>query len=282
MRDNTKTISNSPVNGSDKDYLLGVNDYELKRLDFQHGVWSEVTDGFLDRLNIQQEWKVLDAGSGPGFVSFDIRERIGDTGEITALEPSEMYLSHFKTYAAEKGWTNAKAILGTVETAELPENYYDLIFSRWVIGFVPDSELFIARLMRALKPGGILALEDYAFHGLNLYPSGGDYDKLAPYALEYWKYTGGDLRIAERVPEMFKKLGLKMTMYKPNSLAGSPGSGVFEWHHVFITHHIPLMIEKNIIPADVGNAILADWKHHRKNPNSIFFSPLVMDMAATK
>lgn len=265
-----------------KDYLLGVNDYELDRLHFQHGVWKGVTDNFFDKLNVKPGWKTLDVGSGPGFVSFDLRERIGDAGEITALEPSEMYLNHYKNYVKEKGWQNAKAISGTAETAELPENYYDLIFARWVIGFVPEPELFISKLARALKPGGILALQDYAFHGLNLYPAGGDYDKLAPYVSEYWKLTGGDLRIAERIPAMFKKLGLKLSVYKPNSIAGHPGSGIFEWHHLFITHHIPIMVEKNIMPEHTSKAILDDWNSHRANPDALFFSPLVVDMAAVK
>lgn len=264
------------------DYLLGVNDYELNRLHFQHSVWKEVTDSFLERLNVKPGWKALDAGSGPGFVSFDLREITGDTGEITALEPSEMYLNHYKNYVKEKGWLNAKAILGAVETTELPENYYDLIFSRWVIGFVPEPELFISKLTRALKPGGILALQDYAFHGLNLYPAGGSYDKLAPYVSEYWKLTGGDLRIAERIPEMFKNNGFKLSVYKPNSIAGSPGSGIFEWHHLFITHHIPVMIEKNIMPEHIGKEILDDWNKHRANPESIFFSPLAVDIAGVK
>lgn len=266
----------------EKDYLLGVNDFELDRLHFQHGVWKEVTDGFLSKLGVQKGWKVLDAGSGPGFVSFDIRKLIGDTGEITALEPSEIYLNHFKNYSIQNKWLNAKAVLGTAENAELPENYYDLVFSRWVIGFVPDPELFISKLVKTLKPGGIIALEDYAFHGLNLIPRGGAYEKLPQYVTEYWKISGGDLRIAERIPGIFKKLGLEQIVYKPNAIAGSSSSGIFKWHDLFISHHIPLMIEKSIMPADIGREILEDWNNHKKNPDSIFFSPLVLDMAAKK
>jgi len=270
------------MSNNTNDYLLGVNDFELDRLKFQHSVWKQVTDDLFDRLKIQKGWKVLDVGSGPGFVSFDLRERIGDTGEITALEPSELYLDHFRKHAVEHKWQNTRAILGTAEDAELSENYYDLIFARWVIGFVPDPEKFVKSLKRSLKPGGIIAFQDYAFHGLFLYPRGGDYEKLAPAVEEYWKYTGGDLRIAPRVPAIYKKLGLSQIEYKPNSLAGGPSSGVFQWHHLFITHHIPLMVEKNILSQNDGEAILADWNAHRANPDSLFFSPLVVDMAAVK
>jgi ubiquinone/menaquinone biosynthesis C-methylase UbiE len=263
-----------------KDYLLGVNQFELDRLRFQHSVWKEVTDTFFDRLKIQKGWKILDAGSGPGFVTMDLLERTGKNGELTALEPSEMYLNYFKNYCSKKNINNVKFISGTVETSpDLPENYYNLIFARWVIGFVPDPDLFIAKLSKSLAPGGIIAFEDYAFHGLYLYPRSGNYEKVSPAALEYWQLTGGDLCIAPRIPAIFKKYGLELVEFKPNSIAGSPGSGIFQWHHYFLTHHVPLMAEKGIITKETADEILADWDTHCSNPDSIFFSPLVVDVA---
>src|ERR1041384_5992071 len=117
----------------EKDYVLGVNDYELERLRFQHGVWKDVTDNLFTRLDIQKGWKVLDVGSGPGFVSMDLLQRVGKAGEITALEPSEMYLRYLKNECEKNNISNIKFINGSVETAALPENYFNLIFVRWVI-----------------------------------------------------------------------------------------------------------------------------------------------------
>ena len=270
------------ANKETADYILGINQYELERLGFQHGVWKEVTDTFLDKLGIQPGWKVLDVGAGPGFVSADIRQCVGASGEVTALEPSEMYLNYFKKNCNEKHWTNIKYILSDVENADLPENYYDLIFARWVIGFVPDPELFISKLKKSLKPGGIIAFQDYAFHGLFLYPRGGQYDNLSPAVEAYWKYTDGDLSIAVKIPLIFKKLGIELLEYKPNSLAGGPDTGIFKWHDSFITHHVPLMIEKGIISKEKGDAILMDWQEHTNNPDSLFFSPLVVNVSGKK
>ncbi|HEY3250996.1 MAG TPA: methyltransferase domain-containing protein, partial [Ignavibacteria bacterium] len=190
--------------------------------------------------------------------------------------------NYFKNYSNEKDWQNTKYILGTAESAQFPEDYYDFIFARWVIGFVPDPELFIDNLKKALAPGGIIAFQDYAFHGLYLYPRGGSYEELSSAVQDYWKYNGGDLTIAVRIPAIFKKFGLKLIDYRPNSIAGSPGSGIFKWHDAFITHHVPLMVEKNIITKESGDAILKDWTAHKNNPDSIFFSPLVVDVAGRK
>ncbi len=264
------------------DYILGINQYELERLRFQHGVWKEVTDTFLGKLGIRPSWKVLDVGAGPGFVAADLRVRVGTTGEVTALEPSEMYLKYFEKHCNERQWTNIKYILNDVENSNLPENYYDLIFARWVIGFVPDPEMFISKLIKAMKPGGVIAFQDYAFHGLFLYPRGGAYENLSQAVEAYWKYTGGDLSIAVKIPFIFKKLGIELLEYKPNSIAGGPDTGIFKWHNSFITHHVPLMVEKGIITNETGEGILNDWNRHKNNPDSIFFSPLVVNISGQK
>ena len=116
-----------------KDYILGVNQTELDRLEFQHNVWRNVTDNFLDKIKIRNGWKCLDVGAGPGFVSADIRKLAGDEGEVNALEPSDFYLNYFKETCNKNNWNNIKFILGNLEDVEIEKNYYDLIFQGVVV-----------------------------------------------------------------------------------------------------------------------------------------------------
>ncbi len=266
----------------EKEYLFVTNEAELARLQFQHEVWRPMTDPFLERLNIQKGWKCLDAGAGPGFVSMDLRHIVGDEGEITLLEPSSYYINSIRSAAELNNWTNLKYIQGTVEESELPENYYNIIYSRWVISFVPDPEYFVAILAKALKPGGILAIEDYNYEGLSLFPKGGAWDKMPDIMKDYYKYGGGDPYVASKLPGIYKKYGLELIDYKPFSMAGGPDSGVMEWAHRFFIIHIPIMMEKGIITPVEGKALKDDWQAHRENPHAVFFSPMVVDAAGRK
>ena len=92
------------------DYLLGVNQQELERLQFQHSVWGPVTRKFLDRIGVQKGWRCLDVGAGPGFVSIDLRNMVGETGEVTALEPSEFYLDWLREQTSVQQWKNVHCI----------------------------------------------------------------------------------------------------------------------------------------------------------------------------
>ena len=262
-----------------QDYLLGVNQTELERLEFQHGVWRQVTDKFLDRLKIAKGWKCLDVGAGPGFVAMDLRDRVGDSGEITSLEPSEFYLEWFRKECETRGWTNTRYILGSAETAELPRGHYDFIFARWVIGFVPDPEKFIVQLLRALRPGGIIAIEDYVYPALKFYPTGGPFDGMCDAVRAYWRAGGGDPDIASRIPSFFRKYGVNLTDYTPNVLAGGPTSGIVEWAHRFFSTHVDAMADRGVITREQGKAMFADWLAHRENPDAMFFSPTVVDVA---
>ncbi|MGA2668129.1 MAG: methyltransferase domain-containing protein [Ignavibacteria bacterium] len=263
-------------------YIFGTNKAELERLRFQHIVWRQVTENLFDRIKVKEGWKCLDVGAGPGFVAIDIRNRIGNYGEVTALEPSDLFLNHFKSEVSKMGWTNVKFVNGTVSQAFLPENYYDFIFVRWVISVVPFPQIFLNRLAASLAPGGILAIQDYAYEGLALYPRGGAFEKMADAVKKYYRSQGGDPYIATKLPELFKSASLEMIDFKPNCLAGKNDSGIYEWGHRFFTLHIHRMVEKGIIMQKLADDMLADWQEHKRNPNSIFFSPIVVDVVGQK
>ncbi|MEO6694973.1 MAG: class I SAM-dependent methyltransferase, partial [Ignavibacteria bacterium] len=220
------------------EYILGVNQTELERLQFQHSVWKKVTDNFFDRINIQMGWKCLDVGSGPGLVSADLRQRVGDEGEITALEPSELYLSHFKETCETNNWNNIKFLQGNLEETDLENEYYDFIFLRWVIDFVPSPEEFLLKLFASLKKGGVIAIEDYAYEGITLYPIGGSFDNITEAVRAYWKQGGGDPDFTVKIPAIFKKNKIQLKDFTPVILAGDADSDVIEWAHRFFTVHL--------------------------------------------
>ncbi len=267
---------------SNDEYLLGINETELERLRFQHSVWKQNTDSFLDRLKIQKGWKCLDVGAGPGFVSMDLRQRVGPTGTVTALEPSELYLALLSKESKRRRWKNIKTMQGTAETAILPQGYYNLIFVRWVIAFVADPAKFLLPLVGALKKGGIIAIMDYWYEGLSLYPRGSAFDNAAEVVRKYYRSGGGDPYVTGKIPEILRAQGMSIVDYTPTQIAGGPDSDIIEWAHRFFVPHLPLMAEKGNCSKGEADAMVQDWLAHRKNPNTIFFSPIVVHVAGRK
>ena len=266
----------------DYEYLLGDGDAELDRLKFQRSVWGPVTRRFFDRLHVGQGWKCLDVGSGPGLVSMDLRQLVGDKGQVTALEPSEYYCDWFNREIAAHGWKNVSIIRGNSFESRLPENSFDLVFVRWVISFVPDPEAFLAPLVSTLKPGGVIAVQDYVHEGCALFPNGGIWDRMPEAIRAWWRAGGGDPCVAAKLLAVMQSLGLQVLDYTPNCLAGGPDSPVMEWMGRFLKSQMPVMVDKGILSQVDAQLMRNDWQAHRENPATVFFSPLVVDVAGRK
>lgn len=266
----------------EKEYILGINKTELERLEFQHKVWKKITDDFLDKIKIGKKWKCLDAGAGPGFVSADLRNRVGVSGEVTALEPSKVYLDHFRNYCSIKNWDNIKFIQGNVEDTDLEKDHYDFIFLRWVIDFVKEPEKFLLKLTGSLKKGGIIGIQDYSYEGIALFPKGGAFDNITEIVRKYYGAGGGDLYFTTKIPSVFRKNKIELLEFYPVSKAGGNDSDVFEWASRFFTVHLPIMADKNLISRNECYELLKDLKDHRNNPDMIFFSPVIVSISGKK
>ncbi|MEW6049680.1 MAG: methyltransferase domain-containing protein [Candidatus Zixiibacteriota bacterium] len=262
------------------EYLLGDGAAELERLQFQHSVWGPVTDQFFDRIGVGHGWRCLDVGAGPGLVTMDLRRRVGGNGEVIALEPSSYFRDWLNGQIAQEGWKNVSLQSGTSYEAALPHHHFDLVFIRWVIGFVPSPESFLSPLISALKPGGIIAVQDYVHEGCALFPEGSAWDRFPELMRQWWRSGGGDPYVGARLPAVFRSMGLQVIDYTPTSLSGGPDSRVMEWMGRFMHSQLPVMVERKLATQEESDAIRADWQAHRRNPDTIFFSPFVIDVAA--
>src|SRR5262245_4289382 len=88
---------------SERDYVLGTHDEEIARLALQHRVWREhVLEGW--RIaGIGPGQRVLDVGSGPGFVSVDLAQTVGPAGRVLGIERSGRFVEHARALASAKG-----------------------------------------------------------------------------------------------------------------------------------------------------------------------------------
>lgn len=268
--------------GKKNEYILGVNQTELERLEFQNKVWKKVTDDFLDKTGLSKGWKCMDVGSGPGYVSMDLRERIGDSGELTVIEPSEFYITYFKNYCDKLNWKNIKFINENFEDVNTGDELFDLIYLRWVIDFVPEPEKYLLKLLSCLKKGGIIAVQDYAYEGITFFPIGGALDNLADAVRNYWRAGGGDPHFTLKIPSIFRKNKIELIDFSPIIKAVGPESGVYEWANKFLSVHINLMKEKNVISEQECEDMLKDWKNHKNNPDSVFLTPVIMNVIGKK
>jgi SAM-dependent methyltransferase len=263
-------------------YVLGVSPQELERLRFQHEVWGPVTRAFLDRLGVRPGWRVLDAGCGPGFVAADLVERVGPRGEVVALDESAAWIAHVRETARARGHANLRAVESRLEEAPLEPGSFDLVFLRWVLSFPPKPAELVRQLSRALKPGGLFAIEDYNHEGISLFPESEGFRAVVRATRALYASRGGDTWVAARAPAIFAAAGLELREMTPVVKCGSPGSPVFQWAHLFFPPFSQTMVDAGVLTAAERARFLDEWEARRADPTSVFFSPIVVDAAAVR
>ncbi|HTF87084.1 MAG TPA: methyltransferase domain-containing protein [Planctomycetota bacterium] len=263
-------------------YVLETGDRELERLGFQHEVWGPMTESFLDRLAISRGSRALDLGCGPGFVVDSLARRVGPQGSVVALDESPRWIAHLRSKPLSAGSAPIEIVEQRIEDARLEPGSFDLIFARWVLSFPPRVDAIVRRLSEALAPGGILAVEDYQHEGISLYPESPGFQAAIRGTRALYKSRGGDPFIAGRLPGWMRAAGLEVFDVKPNVLCGGPESPGFRWAGRFFPHYSAMLVAQGLMKPEERERFLDEWSAAEKNPDAMFFSPMVIDIAARK
>ena len=111
----------------------------------------------VDALSLQPGERVLDIGSGPGFLAGEMASAVGASGSVTGIDPSE----HMLSLAGER---RAPAHLtfgpGTATDLPFPDGEFDVVTSTQVYEYVADMPRALAEAHRVLRPGGRLLVLD--------------------------------------------------------------------------------------------------------------------------
>lgn len=101
--------------------------------------------------------RVVDVGCGTGFTSAALLERF-DVQEIVGVDPAEGMLDVFASKLEEFPGVQVELRAQDVMEMDVAEGSADAVISAMALHWFPDKPGAIARMARALRPGGVLAI----------------------------------------------------------------------------------------------------------------------------
>ena len=123
----------------------------------------------LKALQLRQGERVLDIGSGPGLLAYDMAASVGRDGSISGIDISEDMLAMSRKRCANQPWTE----FGMADATKLPypDNWFDAAVSTQVYEYVADIHAALAELYRVTRPGGRAVILDTDYASLVIHTS---------------------------------------------------------------------------------------------------------------
>jgi SAM-dependent methyltransferase len=115
----------------------------------------------VEKLALAPGAAVADIGAGSGYFSVRFARAVGPQGTVFAADIDKGLIAYLVNRAAKEGLDNLKPLHGRPNDPLLPPASVDLVFICDVIHHIENREPYYAKLARALRPGGRLAIVDF-------------------------------------------------------------------------------------------------------------------------
>ena len=128
-----------------------------RRLSLLETVYDPGTIARLTALGVADGWRCLELGAGRGSITRWLCDRVGATGSVTAVDLEPRFVEADPR-------PNLEIHRRDIVAQGIPGDGYDLIHARALIMHLPNREAIIADLVRRLRPGGLIVLEEGDFY----------------------------------------------------------------------------------------------------------------------
>ena len=273
---------------STREYVLGTNPDELQRLGFQHRLWSQAAHNLWHRAHIAPGQSILDIGSGPGFASFDLAQIVGNTGRVVGIDESAPYIAYANDQAQSRQLPHAQFFVADASKLDSLESLkpasFDIVYIRWLLCFVPDSQAVITALTRLLKPGGRLLVQDYfRYNSMCIAPRSDLFESIITAIDTSWRDHGGNPDIMGILPTIAIDAGLTIDhLARLETDTPRPGNTLWNWPDSFWRIFLPRLEDLGYITKSQHADFLTLWATLSKNPAAFMHLPPMYELIARK
>ncbi|WP_223734532.1 methyltransferase domain-containing protein [Streptomyces purpurogeneiscleroticus] len=194
------------AHANDDGYLLDNRQSEAgQRFDALSELFDPVTFRHLTAVGVAEGWHCWEVGAGGPAVPAWLAARTGPAGRVLATDIDTSWMPPDAAFEVARH---------DVGTEEPPAGPFDLVHARLVLVHVPERTAALEAMVRALRPGGWLVLEDAdpALQPLSCPHEYGPEQRLANRLRrgfrELLARRGADLAFGRTLPRLLRESGL--------------------------------------------------------------------------
>jgi 2-polyprenyl-3-methyl-5-hydroxy-6-metoxy-1,4-benzoquinol methylase len=239
-------------------YALGHSEQELQRLSRQGQAIGPFTRQLFEEAGINQGMRVLDVGCGSGDVAFLTANLVGRSGEVVGVDRERKAVDWASARAHSRGITNVKFIEGDPAETEF-DRQFDAIVGRLVLMYYPDPVEAIRKLIRHVRPGGLIVFQEVDLANARSLPVAPLYERSLTWIKQTLSASGARIYLGLELYPVFLAAGLPGPSMRMDVLiGGGPQCPVYEIVGELVQSLLPAMEKLKIATAtEVGMSTLA-------------------------
>ena len=215
---------------------------ESERLALLERARDPRTTARLEALEVGLGWRCLERGAGRGSIARWLSARAGPSGSVVAVDIDPRFLTDMPA--------NVEVRRLDVRTDELEPDAYDLVHCRAFLMHMPDADDVLARLARALRPGGVLLAEegDYGLYYLGGHADAEALNEGSRQLFSLMKQAGVfDTEFGRSLPARLVACGLTLLGAEVVTPVSRPGDPAYEFARASALDGAPRLAAAGVI-----------------------------------
>jgi len=232
-----------------KDYPLGYSEQEARRLAEQGALLEELTATVFQRAGLRAGMRVLDIGCGVGDVSLLAARLVGPQGAVLGIDRADSSVETARQRARVLGVGHARFEQSDLATF-VTEQTFDALVGRLVLLYLPDPAATLKRLSRNVRPGGLIAFQEFDMSATSQVPAGELFLEVRKWLLQAFAAAGAQLDMGTQLFSTFLRAELpppEMTAATP--IACGPATGGYGYVAAVLRSLLPLIERTGIATA---------------------------------
>ena len=202
-----RLIERSDAEMSIEQYAISGGRTGRERLRILSRVLRPQTMALFERLGVAPGMACLDMGCGGGDVTFELARLVGPSGQVLGLDIDDEKLAIARQEAAAQGLENTVFRNANAMDAAEESERFDLAYARQLLCHVPDPLQVLGEMIKRVRPGGLIAVEDIDFSGYFCHPPCPAMAGYMGFVRQTMSARGGDADIGPKLPGLLMAAG---------------------------------------------------------------------------
>jgi len=242
----------------------------LDRFALLESIYDPASIERMTRIGIDTRWRCLVPGAGRASLTRWLSDRVGESGEVFATDIDTRLFP-------EQAPPNIRWAIHDISKDSLAVDYFDFAHVRLLLMHLRDPLQALQKIARALKPGGVILLEEYDLFSAS-WCGRPEIALFWEKAESAWSKASFQFSLGNRISAMAMECGLQCSWIEahPRSFQGASAEANF--------HHMTALQSKGKL---VGPGLLTEGEFMAaadsfSDPARVLSGPTIVALVATK